>query len=166
MFFNLRSGEFNTRGSSPALDEICLLHFCGSLLSIRDVLLKWAKYLFWYWVTPQAPALQLSTIAMVAIIKDSRLLCCVRRGKRGDLLRFVPCVTVWHQKIKINILWAREKMKKVHLVYVSRMTKNYVGHLPDLWYLYETHLKYLGCHTVTWNLKIHYEGKKTQKCKL
>ena len=79
--FNLRSGEFNTRGSSPALDEICLLHFCGSLLSIRDVLLKWAKYLFWYWVTPQAPALQLSTIAMVAIIKDSRLLCCVRRGK-------------------------------------------------------------------------------------
>ena len=40
VFFNLRSGEFNTRGSSPALDEICLLHFCGSLLSIRDVLLK------------------------------------------------------------------------------------------------------------------------------
>ena len=40
------------------------------------------------------------------------------------------------------------------------MTKNYVGHLPDLWYRYKTHLKYLGCHTVTRNLKIHYEGKK------
>ena len=70
---------------------------------------------------------------------------------RGDLLRSVPCVTVWHWKIKSKILWTREKMIKVHLVYVPRMMKNIMGHLPDLWYNYKTLLKYFGCHTVTFD---------------
>ena len=42
-------------------------------------------------------------------------------------------------------------MTKVHLVYVPRMMKNILGHLPDLWYNYETLLKYFGCHTVTFD---------------
>ena len=29
--------------------------------------------------------------------------------------------------------------------------KNILGHLPDLWYNYETLLKYFGCHTVTFD---------------
>ena len=73
------------------------------------------------------------------------------RGQGGDLLRSVPCVTVWHWKIKSKILCAREKMIKVHLVYVPRMMKNIMGHLPDLWYNYKTLLKYFGCHTVTFD---------------
>ena len=54
------------------------------------------------------------------------------RNRRGDFLRSVPCVTVWHWNIKSEILWAREKMMKVQLVYVPRMMKKHSGHLPGL----------------------------------
>ena len=53
----------------------------------------------------------------------------------GDFLRSVPCVTVWHQKIKFYSVSARKKSIKTHLVYVPMITKNCRGHLPDLSYL-------------------------------
>ena len=72
---------------------------------------------------------------------------------RGDLLRSVPCVTVWHKKIKSKTLWTGEKSIKVHLVYVPMNIKNIRGHLPDLSYK-DTEVVYYGvCHTVTFSWK-------------
>ena len=87
----------------------------------------------------------------ISYVGVSRLPKTIQSHCWGDLLRSVPCVTVWHWKIKSKILWTREKMIKVHLVYVPRMMKNIMGHLPDLWYNYKTLLKYFGCHTVTFD---------------
>ena len=67
----------------------------------------------------------------------------------GYLLRSVPCVTVWHWKIKSKILWAREKRIKFHQVYVPRMMKNIRGHLPGLLMNFGDFLKQRLCHTVT-----------------
>ena len=53
----------------------------------------------------------------------------------GDFLRSVPCVTVWHQKIKFYTVSAGEKSLKTYLVYVPMITKNCRGHLPDRSYL-------------------------------
>ena len=68
---------------------------------------------------------------------------------RGDLLRSVPCVTVWHEKIISWILWAGEKPIKVWFLYVPRIIKNIGGHLPDLVWTDEKLLHFWVCHTVT-----------------
>ncbi len=44
-------------------------------------------------------------------------------SRRGDFLRSVPCVTVWHQKIKFYTVSAGEKSLKTYLVYVPMITK-------------------------------------------
>ena len=67
----------------------------------------------------------------------------------GDLLRSVPCVTVWHRKIISWILWAGEKSIKVWFPYVPRIIKNIGGHLPDLAWTDEKLLHFWVCHTVT-----------------
>ena len=69
----------------------------------------------------------------------------------GDLLRSVPCVTVWHQKIISQILWVRKNSIKVHLLYVPLITKNILGHLPDLTCKDRNFLYFLTCHTVTFH---------------
>ena len=60
----------------------------------------------------------------------------------GDFLRSVPCVTVWHQKIRFYTVSAREKSLKTYIVYVPMITKNCRGHLPGLSYL-ETEVVYV-----------------------
>ena len=67
----------------------------------------------------------------------------------GDLLRSVPCVTVWHQKIISWIPCARENSIKVYFLYVPRIIKNIRGHLPDLIRKNEKFWHFLVCHTVT-----------------
>ena len=68
---------------------------------------------------------------------------------RGDLLRSVPCVTVWHQNIISWIPCARENSIKVYFLYVPRIIKNIRGHLPDLLRNNEKFWHFLVCHTVT-----------------
>ena len=75
----------------------------------------------------------------------------------GDLLRSVPCVTVWHQKIRFYTVSAREKSLKTYIVYVPMITKNYRGHLPGLSYLetevvYVTQWRFLENMVVQWSI--------------
>ena len=85
---------------------------------------------------------------------------------RGDLLRSVPCVTVWHKKIKIYTLSAGEKSIQIHLVYVPMIMKNIRGHLPEL-SCEDTEVVYnVVCHTVTFfekRPKKHPIAKKIYK---
>ena len=78
----------------------------------------------------------------------------------GDFLRSVPCVTVWHQKIKFYTVSAGEKSLKTYLVYVPMITKNCRGHLPDRSYL-DTRI----VHVTQWRFwenisKKHFLDKK------
>ena len=83
-----------------------------------------------------------------------------RKPPWGDFLRSVPCVTVWHQKIKFYTVSAGEKSLKTYLVYVPMITKNCRGHLPDRSYL-DTRI----VHVTQWRFwenisKKHFLDKK------
>ena len=78
----------------------------------------------------------------------------------GDLLRSVPCVTVWHQKIISWIPCAREKSIKVYFLYVPRIIKNIRGHLPDLIRKDEKFFIFWYVTLWHWLFKITSEGKK------
>ena len=56
---------------------------------------------------------------------------------RGDLLKSIPFVTAWHWKIKMLILAAQANSLMIHLGRVPTTTKNLLGHLPDLSYLWK-----------------------------
>ena len=48
-----------------------------------------------------------------------------------------PFITVWHWKIKMVILAAQANSLMIHLGRVPTTTKNLLGHLPDLSYLWK-----------------------------
>ena len=73
------------------------------------------------------------------------------KGQWGDLLRSVPCITVWHQRNKSQILWAREKSIRIHISYWPLIIKIILGHLPDLIWKDRKCLHFLVCHTVTFS---------------
>ena len=85
----------------------------------------------------------------------------------GDILRSVPCVTVWHQKIKFYTVSAGEKSLKTYLVYVPMITKNCRGHLPDRSYL-DTRIVHVTqwrfweniSKNISWTKKIHISTYK------
>ena len=56
---------------------------------------------------------------------------------RGDLLRSVPFVTVWHWRIKMLNFAAQANSLRIHLGGVPTTTKNILGNLPDLSYLWK-----------------------------
>ena len=87
---------------------------------------------------------------------------------RGDFLRNLPFVTVWHWKIKFQMLWDRAKNDFTYSSTYPKDNKNIIGPPPRSLMNQHFSLNFQVCHTVTldkkWFEKLLKSGKFVHKC--
>ena len=69
--------------------------------------------------------------------------------KWGDLLKFILCVSVWHEKGTFLLISLSQILYYTLQTTWYGITKNILGKLPDLWWIHINTFNFEGCHKLT-----------------